>query len=430
MINETVKQKIDITRAMRERSAKLLTREGEKQTAYSLFNGINRAHKQPTHNHAHPSILKYLIVGLIMVVVITASIIMLDRTSGETYAQYTPSAHLQYPPSASAQLNVPFCDQDESVNNQYDLAGICWDTSAEMILNYWHNQGYLASVPTQSGIYLDTMSYGDGGNLNAALASLGFYCAEFNPQQTFSTSYSDYQQQNNALNATQMIYTAQVALSLGVPLEATVETQPYPQANVSTGGILCDSRGGDHAITITGYNQTGFFFNSATDEKFNPRFVIDDSLNTNSCEGRVVNGYDLYCPYSEFIDAYSNEMWGFTAIFPLNYVPIMQQQRIQLVDENGKPISGMLVSSPFSSATTDSNGYATLAITVLGTPISAGYNMQAHADGDYNGQYVETSIGKLGYSFAGDYGLYMLYPATNAYWQTTSDYSQIEYLPQ
>ncbi len=210
-----------------------------------------------------------------MVTILAASFFVLYSVPQETYAQnptqYTVSSNIQYPPAASAQLNVPFCDQDESVNKQHNLVGSCWDASAEMILNYWHNQGYLASVPSQGEIYLGTMSFGAGGNLNAELAALGFYSAEYYPLQTSYASYSDYQQQCNAFNASQMIYSAQVALSLGVPLEATVETQPYPQANVTTGGIICDSRGPDHAIVITGYNQTGFIFNSATSEKSQSR---------------------------------------------------------------------------------------------------------------------------------------------------------------
>ena len=157
-----------------------------------------------------------------MFVALAASIVVLCGLPRETYAQYPlqneVSLQLQTPSVASAQLNVPFCDQDESVNKQYDLSGTCWDASTEMILNYWHSEGYLAAVPTQGEIYSYTMSYGDGGNLNAALASLGFYTAEFNPHNTLYASYSDYYQVNNALNATQMIYTAQQALSLGVPL--------------------------------------------------------------------------------------------------------------------------------------------------------------------------------------------------------------------
>jgi hypothetical protein len=264
------------------------------------------------------------------------------------------------------------------------------------------------------------MSYSKTGNLDDALASLGFYCAEFNPQQTLYTSYRDYQQQNNALSANQMIQTIQLALSLGAPLEATVETQPYPQATVSTGGILCDSRGDDHAIVITGYNQTGFIFNSATNEEFNPIFVSNDSLNTYAYDGRVVNGYELYCPYSEFIAAYNHEMWGFMAVFPLNYTPILCQQTVQLLDKNSNPISGTLVSSPFSSATTNSYGYATLTITDLGTPISVGYDMQAYSNRSYCGQYNENLYIELGYS------TYMLYPTTNAYGQTISNYTQME----
>lgn len=358
-----------------------------------------------------------------------ASFFALYRASGETYVgNISTQSRPQYPPAASVQLNVPFCDQDESVNNQYSLPGICWDTSAAMILDYWHNQGYLTSVPTQGEIYSATMAYGGGGDLDAVLASLGFYSAQFNPQQTFYASYTDYQQQNNALNASQMIYTAQVALSLGVPLEATVETQPYPQANISTGGILCDSRGGNHAVVITGYNQTGFFFNSATNEKFNPKFVTDDSLNTYAYNGRVVNGYQLYCPYTEFIEAYDNESWCFTAIFPIDYTPIMTQQRIQLVNQNGNPLSGMLVSSPFSAATTDSQGYANLTTTYLGTPITIGNNMQAQANITYSGEYTEASNTQIGLSFSTQQGIYMLYPATSPFGQTISDFSQIEYL--
>ena len=356
--------------------------------------------------------------------VAATSFFVLYRLPQETYAQDPLPMHTQYPPAASAQLYVPFCDQDESVNNQHNLVGSCWDTSAEMILNYWHNQGYLASVPTQSEIYSATMSYGAGGNLNAALSSLGFYCAEYYPLETLYASYSDYQQESNAFNASQMIYMAQVALSLGVPLEATVETRPYPQANVNTGGILCDSRGPDHAIVITGYNQTGFIFNSATSEQFNPVFVSDDRLNTYANKGQVVNGYMLYCPYQEFIDAYNEQTWSFTAIFPLNYSIVMRQQTVQLVNGNKQPISGMLVSSPFSSATTNSDGYATLNITLLGTPITVGYNMQTNADGNFCGQYNETY--ERGYCFGGDYGIYMLYPTTSTNWQASTD-RQIEY---
>ncbi|MGO8806194.1 MAG: C39 family peptidase [Candidatus Bathyarchaeia archaeon] len=336
----------------------------------------------------------------------------------ETYAQPPVSPQIQFPPAASIQLSVPFCDQDKSVNSHYNLAGICWDTSAEMILNYWHNQGYLASVPSQTEIYSDTMSNSSDGNLNNALASLGFYSAGFYPMQTFYASYSNYQQTNNANNASQMIYTAQVALSLGVPLEASVETQPYPQANSSTGGILCDSRGQDHAIVITGYNQTGFIFNSATNEQSNPQFVSDNSLNTYVQDGRVVNGYRLYCQYSEFINAFSNESWSFTAIFPLNYAPVMRQQIVHLVDENNQPISGMLVSSPLSTARTDSDGYATLTMTYLGTPITLGYNMQTNAYDNFCGHYYDTR--QVGHCSSGDYGIYMLYPTT-ANWQATTN---------
>ena len=206
-----------------------------------------------------------------------------------------------------------------------------------------------------------------------------------------------------------------------------METQPYPEATAGTGGILCDSRGGDHAVAITGYNQTGFFFNSATNEQFNPRFVSDTNLNTYAFSGRVVNGYELYCPYSEFLAAYSNNMWCFTAIFPIGYAPIIQQQRIQLTNENGNPLADMPVSSPFSSARTDPNGYATLNITTLGSPISVGFNLHAYGDGDYCGAYGESSDLKLGYSLSGDFGIYMLYPAAAAAWQATRC-QQIEYV--
>ena len=416
---------------MRGRSWQTVYERGGKQTPYSLLNGINGAHKQPSRNHDRPSSRQYLFVGLIIFGAVAASIVVLYGLPRETYAQYplqnVVSLQLQTPKIASVQLNVPFCDQDESVNKQYDLPGTCWDASTEMILNYWGSKGYLTSVPTQGEIYSYTMGYGDGGNLNAALASLGFYTAEFNPHNTLYASYSDYHQVNNALNATQMIYTAQVALSLGAPLLATVETQPYPQATVATGGILCDSRGGDHAVAITGYNQTGFFFNSATNEQFNPQFVSDSRLNTYARLRRVVNGYNLYCPYSEFVAAYSNDMWCFTAIFPVGYAPIIQQQRIQLVNENGNPLAGMLVSSPFSSAQTDSNGYATLNITAFGSPISVGFNIHASGNGSCSGEYGETSDMKLGYSLGGDFGIYMLYPSAAANWQATRC-PQIEYL--
>jgi hypothetical protein len=209
-----------------------------------------------------------------------------------------------------------------------------------------------------------------------------------------------------------------------VPLLASVETQPYPQANSSTGGILCDSRGQDHAIVITGYNQTGFMFNSATNEQSNPQFVSDDSLNTYAQEGRVVNGYGLYCPYSEFINAFSNESWSFTAIFPINYAPVMRQQTVHLVDENNQPISGMLVSSPLSTARTNSDGYATLTITDLGTPITLGYNIQTNAYGNFCGNYYD--IRQVGYCSSVDYGIYMLYPTT-ANWQAPTN-RQIQYL--
>jgi hypothetical protein len=208
-------------------------------------------------------------------------------------------------------------------------------------------------------------------------------------------------------------------------LEAAVETQPYPQANATTGGILCDSRGQDHAIVITGYNQTGFIFNSATNEVFNPTFVSDDSLNTYSSNGRVVNGYELYCPYSEFIGAYTHGMWSFTAVFPQNYEPIKRQQSVQLLDGDKHPISGMLVSSPFSSATTNSDGNATLTITDIGTPITVGSNIQGNTTVNYGGQYIDTS--QLGYCSSDNYGIYMLYQTTTANWQETTE-RQIEYL--
>lgn len=351
-----------------------------------------------------------------MATILAATFSALYSVPRETYAQntsqYIAPMQIQYPPAVSAQLNVPFCDQDESVNNQHNLVGSCWDASAEMILNYWHSQAYLASVPSQNEIYLGTMSFGAGGSLNAELAALGFYSAACYPLQTDYASYNDYQQASNAFNATQMIYQAQAALSLGVPLEATVETQPYPQANASTGGIICDSRGPDHSVVITGYNQTGFIFNSATSEKSNPAFVTDDRLNTYSRGGQVVNGYMLYCPYQEFIDAYNQQTWSFNAIFPLNYSAIMRQQTVQLLNENKHAISGMLVSCPFSSATTDSEGYATLTITLLGTPMVVGSNMQTNSNGTYCGSYSETH--QLNCSFSEDYGIYMLYPTTSA----------------
>lgn len=406
---------------------------------YSLLDSINEAIKKSIPKRSRLRLRRCLLVGLVIIIVVGSSIVVLHGLPRETCSnspdqnalyplQNVASVKLQAPQIASVQLNVPFCDQDESVNNQYKLPGICWDTSTEMILNYWYNEGYLASVPTQGEIYSATMSCGGGGNLNAALAALGFFTAEFNPQQTLYTSYSDFYQQNNALNASQMIYAAQLALSYGVPLLATVETQPYPQATMSTGGILCDSRGGDHAVTITGYNQTGFFFNSATNEQYNPAFVCDDSLNTYATVGRVVNGFDLYCPYSEFAVAYSNGMWCFTAIFPINYATIMQQQRIQLIDASGDPVSGMLVSSPFSSATTDSKGYATLTISDLGAPISVGNNMHANADGNYCGQYAENADSAVGYTFSEDCGMYMLYPSINECCQVATNFSCIEYL--
>jgi len=392
-----------------------------------LFYGKDRTQKQSIRNYANKRVLKYVIAGFIIVVLSVAGFSVLYRIPEGAYAQYSLSSPVQLN-VVPLQLNVPFCDQDESVNNHYKLSGICWDTSAEMILNYWHNQGYLTSVPTQAEIYSDTMSYNKTGDLDAALASLGFYCAEFSPQQVLYTSYSDYQQQNDALSASQMIQAMQLALSLGVPLEATVETQPYPQATASTGGILCDSRGTDHAIVITGYNQTGFIFNSATNEEFNPSFVSNDSLNTYAYDGRVVNGYELYCSYSEFMGAYNHEIWGFMAVFPLNYAPIMCQQSVQIMYKNGNPISGILVSSPFSSAITDSKGYARLNITELGAPISVGYNMQACSNRTYSGQYTENPYLELGFSFGENYGMYMLYPSTNATGLTTWNYPQIEFI--
>ncbi len=133
----------------------------------------------------------------------------------------------------------------------------------------------------------------------------------------------------------------------------------------------------------------------------------------------------LYCPYQEFIDAYNSEIWSFNAIFPLNYSAIMRQQTMQLVNENKQAISGMLVSSPFSSATTNTDGYATLTITLLGTPIAVGYNMQTNANGNYCGQYNETH--QLNRSFSEDYGIYMLYPTTTENSQATTT-KQIEYV--
>jgi hypothetical protein len=118
-------------------------------------------------------------------------------------------------------------------------------------------------------------------------------------------------------------------------------------------------------------------------------------------------------------------MWSFTAIFPQNYEPIMRQQSVQLLDGDKHPISGMLVSSPFSSATTDSDGYATLTITDLGTTITIGSNIQENATVNYCGQYIDTP--QLGYCSSGNYGMYMLYPTTTTNWQATTQ-RQIEYL--
>ena len=252
-------------------------------------------------------------------------------------------------PASVSPLPVPFYTHD--VNYLYlNPSGLCRFASRQMIIAYWHDQGYISgSVPSQYTLFVEEKHGGFNETMHyESFTSRGlFVVVHF----AWKIPYASYT--NNLMtwldgDAEDAIYFAKAYLSNGVPLFGAVAVNAEGWAD-DEGWPLPN-----HAIVYTGYNQTGFFYN-------NP---ISLNLTKPAC------GTNKFMSFATFTKGESNHFWWFAAVFPKYYSTILSQKRVKVAG-----IVGAKVYSPWGSTVMDSEGYVEVTTLKTGSFITVGFQL-------------------------------------------------------
>ena len=248
------------------------------------------------------------------------------------------SSHHNLPPvpDSVSPLPVPFYTHDAEYL-YLNPAGLCRFASRQMILSYWGFEvsQYTLFVEEKHAAYNET-------RFSESFTNRGFIVVEHFALEIPLHFYANGQVFRVDGDAEDNVYFARFYLSVGIPLfagvavnsEGWVDEDGWPLPN--------------HAIVLTGYNETGFFYH-------NP---ISLNLSKPSC------GPNKFVDFETFKKGLTEHFWFFEAVFPKDYTPILTSIRVK--------VSGSRVYSIFGSSPVI-NGYATVKIMKTGSMVTVDF---------------------------------------------------------
>lgn len=286
--------------------------------------------------------------------------------------------HPSFP--SEAYLDVPFFTHD--ANFIYlNPEGLCRFATRQMILQYWHNKGYVSNVPNQYSLFVeekqapfnDTMFEASYINRGLFVVSHTF----FGSSDLNWAKYTNHILTRIDIPPELIVNLVKTYISLGIPIDAAVavnaegwvDPEGYPVPN--------------HAVVLTGYNTTHIFYN-------NP---ISLNLTKPSC------GKDKAMPFNYLIEGSRNHLWWIDAVFPKNYDRIVQTVTVQVKTDS-------TIYTPWESKYTGQNGIVTIHTLKVGCVASINIDIRNLAN-------TYHSFFKATYNKDEWGGWYMFYPDTS-----------------